>query len=1027
MRITLLLATGLLFARTGDAQVFGHNKPRYRSFDFKVLETPHFSIYHYTGNPKAIRLMADWSEQWYGMHTDIFRDSFATRNPLIFYNDHAEFQQTNAIFGSVSVGTGGVTEGFKNRVVMPFTMINQQTQQVLGHEMVHAFQFNRILSGDSTSLESLANLPLWMVEGMAEYMSLGRVDPYTAMWLRDAVIHKDVPNIRKMANFRYFPYRYGQAFWSFFSGTYGDAGMDPLFRNTAIYGPEIAVPMTLGITSDELGARFAESVETHYAPWLGDNPTENVIGKKIISDENAGRLNVSPVVSPNGRFMIFLSDKNLFTTDLYLADARDGKILRKVNSLVRDGNVDDFNLLESSGTWSPDSKKFAFVAFSRGRNVILVKNPENGVTLQQIHIPGVSAIAHPTWSPDGKEITFTGMVDGESDLYTYTFKTKKVRRLTSDFFSEVYPDYSPDGKYLIFSSDRRTFEQQKVFGRWRLHLSRLCLADNTIEDYDSIFPGADCINPCYDMNGKVWFVSDRDGFRNLYRYDLGVELLQMTDLLTGISGISRYAPAISVSKESDRIVFTHYFERGYDIYQAKADKFLHQPVDAADVNFDAGTLPGLVAPRDQVVMDNIAGMPSTAPDLSEQYREEPYKPRFKLDYVTNSGIGVSVGGISNTTGLVGGVGMIFSDILGNSQLFTTFSLNGDILDFATTAQYIRQKSRLAWGFTLSHIPFVSGFYSDFFEDTLATQSGSLPVIAQNEYLLRTFQDQISGLVQYPVSKYLRFETSLGVNFRYYRLDRRQVYYDYSGFYLTQSRREKVPLDEIYIPFRTSTRVFYSTYFGMIGDKSFFGLCSPMDGYRYRFDFTTFFGGYTYSTGTADIRYYKRLAPVTLAFRAMHYATLGPESNSFYPILIGSPGLIHGFEYSRVRDIQYYTGINPWSLSGSKVLLSNIEVRLPLTGPERLAALPSTVFFSELAFFLDGGIAFYNYRDLKFTNEELVFSENGEPLYPGPRLAFSTGISARINLFGALVVEPFLAKALLKGMPARFGIFLVPGW
>jgi hypothetical protein len=431
--------------------------------------------------------------------------------------------------------------------------------------------------------------------------------------------------------------------------------------------------------------------------------------------------------------------------------------------------------------------------------------------------------------------------------------------------------------------------------------------------------------------------------------------------------------------------------------------------------------------RNQVVMDNIESMESTVPDLNDKLKEQPYKPKFKLDYVTNSGIGVSVGGISNTTGLTGGIGMIFSDILGNSQLFTTFSLNGDILDFATTAQYIKQKSRLAWGFTLSHIPFLSGFYSNFYEDTLATQGGNLPVIAQSEYLMRTFQDQLAGLMQYPVSKHLRFESSLGINFRYYRLDRREVYYDYNGFYITQSRREKVPLDEIYIPFKTSTRAFYNAYFGMVGDKSFFGLASPMDGYRYRFDFTTYFGGYNYSTGTADIRYYKRLAPVTLAFRAMHYATLGPESNSFYPILIGSPGLIHGFEYARLRDIQYYTNINPWSLSGSKILLSNFEVRLPFTGPERLAVVPSSMLFSELAFFFDGGIAFYDYRDLQFAGDEFVIGENGETTYPAPRWVFSTGVSARVNLFGALIVEPFFAKALIKGMPAKFGAFVVPGW
>jgi hypothetical protein len=174
--IALLLGF-LLPATQVDAQLFGQNKPRYRSFDFNVLETPHFSIHYYTKNKEVLQRMADWSEEWYTLHNRILKDSFDLKNPMIFYNDHAEFQQTNAVFGSIGVGTGGVTEGFKNRVIMPFTMINQQTQQVLGHELVHAFQFHTILSGDSTNLESLANLPLWMVEGMAEYLSLGRVDP----------------------------------------------------------------------------------------------------------------------------------------------------------------------------------------------------------------------------------------------------------------------------------------------------------------------------------------------------------------------------------------------------------------------------------------------------------------------------------------------------------------------------------------------------------------------------------------------------------------------------------------------------------------------------------------------------------------------------------------------------------------------------------------------------------------------------------------------------------------------------------
>jgi hypothetical protein len=51
------------------------------------------------------------------MHQAVLRDTFRDKNPLVIYNDHSGFQQTNTIQGDISVGTGGVTEGLRNRVV----------------------------------------------------------------------------------------------------------------------------------------------------------------------------------------------------------------------------------------------------------------------------------------------------------------------------------------------------------------------------------------------------------------------------------------------------------------------------------------------------------------------------------------------------------------------------------------------------------------------------------------------------------------------------------------------------------------------------------------------------------------------------------------------------------------------------------------------------------------------------------------------------------------------------------------------
>ena len=194
-------------------------------------------------------------------------------------------------------------------------MTNHQTPHCLGHELVHAFQYHMVLEGDSTNMQSLGNLPLWMIEGLAEYLSIGRVDAHTALWMRDAVLHNDLPRLKDLNAARYFPYRWGQAFWAFVAGVYGDGVIQPLFMNTAKYGLEPAFALTLGTTTDSLSVVWQRTLRNHYGQWVqvgkkGDKKdqydgvtglggsNQRMPGKKVLSDENAGNMNICPVLSP---------------------------------------------------------------------------------------------------------------------------------------------------------------------------------------------------------------------------------------------------------------------------------------------------------------------------------------------------------------------------------------------------------------------------------------------------------------------------------------------------------------------------------------------------------------------------------------------------------------------------------------------------------------------------------------------------------------------------------------------------------
>src|SRR5687767_4476590 len=173
-RLTVLLAVliSVGMAAPSSAQYFGRNKVQYEKFDFKVLSTEHFDIYYYPEEAAAVQLAARMAERWYARLSGVLKHELSGRQPLILYAAHPHFQQTNTLPGDIGEGTGGVTEMFKRRIVLPFAGGLAETDHVLGHELVHAFQFDmasrRDFEGGAAGPAVMA-LPLWFIEGMAEY------------------------------------------------------------------------------------------------------------------------------------------------------------------------------------------------------------------------------------------------------------------------------------------------------------------------------------------------------------------------------------------------------------------------------------------------------------------------------------------------------------------------------------------------------------------------------------------------------------------------------------------------------------------------------------------------------------------------------------------------------------------------------------------------------------------------------------------------------------------------------------------
>ncbi len=1010
----LLTAVCFLFILpAGQAQYFGRNKPYYKKFRYKVYETPHFDIYYYLTNDSVLNQVARMSEEWYKRHREAFNIDLKGHNPIFLYNNHADFSQTTVISGEIGIGTGGVTEALKKRIVFPLTPLYAQTDHVLGHEMVHAFQYTDILDGDSTNMSSLNNLPLWMVEGMAEYFSIGSKDPNTAMWMRDAVLHDKFPTFKDLeTDPTYFPYRWGQAFWAFIGKTWGDNVIVPLFMRTAMVGYEQAMKDVLGLDAGTVEGMWKSAYTLYYKQFLPDS-IENLTGVKVAFPGNAGDVNVSPSLSPDGKYLVFLSEKDVISFDLFLADVARRKVVKRLSATVQHHEIDAMDNLESAGSWSPDSRYFAFTVYDKGKNALVIVDVKKNKLSKKIYIPGVPAFYQPAWSPDGKSIVVVGLVQGQSDLYQYFFDSGEVHQITNDRYSYLQPCWSHDGRYLVVSTDRTLQPTDRPWMHTNLALIDMKTKDVTVLP---VFYGADNLNPLFSVDDRsLFFLSDRDGKRNLYRYDLeSGKVFQLTDYEVGISGITQYSPAVSISRQNNELVYSYYSDNKYTIYKAMVDDFPVREVSPDSLNFDAGILP----PKRHLGIDIADKGRNNREPLtniqSDEYLKKPYKPHFGLEYISNIQAGISTNSFAR--GMTGSVFATFSDIAGMQHLFTSLALNGEVYDFGGQFTYVNQKNRLTWGASLSHIPYMSG-YSYVKPDTLK-QGDALYLVDNLVYdVVRIFEDKAELYAYYPISTTQRLEVGASQSFYYYRIDEWNNYYDPAyGTYLGGTRH-KIPAPK---GFNMQT-----VYGAAVLDNSINGLASPMRGARGRLEVEKYFGAYDFLGVTGDYRRYFYLHPFTLAARGLYTGRLATNGRTFalYPLTTRYPWYLHGYDNYRVFEGMPADQANfiMGQLYGNQMAVANVELRLPFAGPKHLGIIKVKYFYTELSGFLDGGLTWD--RGDKISLDYSNYAENNRvPL-------FSTGISARINMMGAIVIEPYYAWPLIGGRMGKgyFGINFLPGW
>ena len=991
----LAIVITLWLAPSASAQIgyFGQNKVQYRTFDFRVLKTEHFDIYYYPEEDTSARMAGRLAERWYARLSSLFAHELRGRQVVVLYASGSHFRQTNVVEGDLGEGTGGVTEAYKRRIVLPFAGPIQATDHVLGHELVHAFQYdvtNTTASGAAAGNAGVESLPLWFIEGMAEYLSVGPDDPNTAMWMREAIRRDRFPTIDKLDNPRYFPYRYGQALWAFIGGRYGDQVVNRLLRSSVgREGYNGGFQRVLGMSTKDLSQQWLDATVAAYRPVAEATRMASAFARPVVVDtsKNGGGVNVSPELSPDGSKIVFFSSRDLFSIDLYVADAATGKILRKITDTATDPHVESIQFIESAGAWSRDSRRFAFPALSGGNPVLTIVDTENGRKEREIELKTIDEILNPTWAPDGNRIAFTGLAGGTTDLFIYDLQASQLRRVTTDAFAELQPSWSPDGSSIAISTDRFTSRLDTLHaGDMRLAL--VDVASGGIRELSGADGGKN-INPQWSGDGRtLYFISDRTGIANIYRVDAGGGTpAQVTNLLTGVSGITEMSPALSVTASG--LAFSVYENDGYNIYALDAARASTAALNSGLPRY-AGMLPPRTTGEGAVVsyLRSVDGLPPAAAEAA--FPTEPYRPKLAVDFIGQPMIGVGVDSFGSYVG--GGISALFSDTLGNHVVGGGINVSNRFDEIGGSVMYLNRTHRWNWGTAFDQTPYVLRGVTQ----SLAG-SESQPVIIEDETRVLQIDRGFSGILSYPFSRARRVDFSGGLRQVTGKTDVTSTAFDF--FTGQELGRQTETLSR----FPTLNMAMVSS--ALVHDTSIFGATSPIRGARYRLELDHTAGDLSYSAALADGRTYLMPArPFTVALRGMYYGRFGRDAESQFlsPVFIGYPELVRGYDYNSFEASE--CGITTDGscpvfdrLFGSRMVVGNVELRAPLWaafgGSGLYGPLPV-----EIGVFADAGAAWGQGSALHLTGADR-------------NLVRSVGALVRVNLMGFAIGQFDYARPL----------------
>lgn len=456
IRLVVFLLICFSFSQKTKAQFyngtqtdFGKNRVQYDFFEWQFYRFEKFETYFYTGGKELAVHTAKYANTKISK-IEKFLDFYnEERIQFVIYNKQSHFRQSNiGLASNENYNIGGVTNIVGSKVFIYFEgdyeKFNKQIEagiyKVLIYQMIYGGNWREVLRNSA-----LLHLPDWYISGLISYLSDPN-NPAVNSRIRDGISNNDFKRFNGLN--KEDARIAGHSMWQYIAESYGvNVISNILYMTRVSRNIDDGFLYVLGVPFEDLYSNWLEFFKLKhqtenrqdllsYGEPIDIKTKKNRIYQNLsFNSENSHfAFNTNKL----GQYKIYVVDKNTKKRKkIYTGDHQLERIQDYTYPII---------------TWHPNGDVLNFIIEKKGELLLFSYNVKRD-QLNSKPIFKMEKILSFSYSDDGKRVLFSGVANGQSDLFLYNPIGNTQKNITNDIYDDLNPSFLNENE-ILFTSNR---------------------------------------------------------------------------------------------------------------------------------------------------------------------------------------------------------------------------------------------------------------------------------------------------------------------------------------------------------------------------------------------------------------------------------------------------------------------------------------------------------------------------------------------------------------------------------------------